>query len=146
AASHPIRITSRLYNRVHSDDASAKSSPFRSAESIIASCIAQVTRRHGGADSTLIRSLWRSSFGSTRGQITHWRRSRRWQRAKTPEVLGHDNTPTSHDTCTNRETPDLLEAPSAIGWPRAGRPRALAPQYPGCSAARTARLRNLSLA
>jgi hypothetical protein len=58
--------------------------------SIIPSCIAQVTRWHGGADLTLIRSLWRSNFGSTRGQITQWRRSRRWQRARTPEVLGHD--------------------------------------------------------
>jgi hypothetical protein len=34
----------------------------------MASCIAQVKRRDGGADSTLIHSLWRSSFGSRRGQ------------------------------------------------------------------------------
>src|SRR5262249_23536560 len=45
-------------------------------------------------------------------------RSRRWQRAKTPEVLGHDNAPTSHDACTNRETAlDLLEARAQFDGP-----------------------------
>src|SRR5262249_7061311 len=67
AASHPIRITSRLPSRVGLDTELATSSPSRFVGSTTASFIATVTRPRGGASSPLILSRSRSSYGGTRG-------------------------------------------------------------------------------
>src|SRR5262245_63725230 len=101
AACRRIRIISPLHNRVHSGAVRATSSSSRSAESIIESYIALVTRPHGGGSSTSTRFLSRLGSGSRRGRMAI-KVTRSF--GKTPAWMRDELTPSRH-----REVPPVTE-------------------------------------
>jgi hypothetical protein len=71
AAPRPSPIIFALRNRARSGGKSATNTPFPSAASVIASCIATATMSHGGPGSMSIQLRSRSSCGVERDR-TKW--------------------------------------------------------------------------